>query len=116
MKSKGFVHQDIKPDNILIDRNCAIKLADFGISGHTTTKEYEFESAVGTQLYMPPDVQQGSIQSDMWAVGITLLEIIGGKHPIAAEPSSQDAFRVQIWEPEFPETISPELRKFLVQL
>jgi serine/threonine protein kinase len=86
LHSKNILHRDIKPSNILIDKGGLAKIADFGISqqllfgnSSMTTKRIE-----GTPLYLAPEtVKDGLITSasDIWALGITSIELATGKNP-----------------------------------
>ena len=86
--SKGIVHRDIKPGNILISKKAAVKLADFGIA--TSDKELdeavdETGVTVGTPSYMPPEQFQdsGSVdkRADIYAMGVMLYEMLTGAKP-----------------------------------
>ncbi|MFS2858473.1 serine/threonine protein kinase [Bacteroides xylanisolvens] len=86
-----IIHQDIKPANILIDNNGDYAITDFGISskrkgGH---EFYRDEENSGTMAYMAPErFQENAVpmsQSDIWAFGATLYEILSGKVPFGEE-------------------------------
>lgn len=86
-----IIHQDIKPANILIDNNGDYAITDFGISskrkgGH---EFYCDEENSGTMAYMAPErFQENAVpmsQSDIWAFGATLYEILSGKVPFGEE-------------------------------
>lgn len=86
-----IIHQDIKPANILIDNNGDYAITDFGISskrkgGH---EFYCDEEKSGTMAYMAPErFQENAVpmsQSDIWAFGATLYEILSGKVPFGEE-------------------------------
>ena len=86
-----IIHQDIKPANILIDNNHNFTITDFGISAKTNGSHgsyYDTEHS-GTFAYMAPerfeDEPVPTVESDIWAFGATLCEILTGKVPFGEE-------------------------------
>jgi eukaryotic-like serine/threonine-protein kinase len=80
----GIVHADIKPANLLISGEGTIKLSDFGLSRIQNAPD-QSTTVSGTPAYVAPELMQGSpisIQSDMYALGVTLFELVFGRHPI----------------------------------
>jgi serine/threonine protein kinase len=81
-----IIHHDLKPLNVFLAKGNIIKLSDFGISrtlGHTT---YLAVSAVGTPLYLSPEICMGrsyNMKSDMWSLGCILYETMKLKRPFA---------------------------------
>uniref|UniRef100_A0A667XZA8 Dual specificity mitogen-activated protein kinase kinase 1 n=1 Tax=Myripristis murdjan TaxID=586833 RepID=A0A667XZA8_9TELE len=74
---------DVKPSNILVNSRGEIKLCDFGVSGQLI--DSMANSFVGTRSYMSPERLQGthySVQSDIWSMGLSLVEMAIGRFPI----------------------------------
>eukprot|EP01062_Namystynia_karyoxenos_P048178 TRINITY_DN3659_c4_g1_i1.p1 TRINITY_DN3659_c4_g1~~TRINITY_DN3659_c4_g1_i1.p1 ORF type:complete len:1028 (+),score=255.50 TRINITY_DN3659_c4_g1_i1:277-3084(+) len=81
LHSQGIVHRDFKPGNVLLQIDGHCKLADFGASA--SFEEVQGGGVIGTPLYMAPEQARGQAcaKSDIWAVGITVCEMLTGKVP-----------------------------------
>ncbi|XP_031625618.1 dual specificity mitogen-activated protein kinase kinase dSOR1-like [Contarinia nasturtii] len=79
----AIMHRDVKPSNILVNSNGEIKICDFGVSGQLI--DSMANSFVGTRSYMSPERLNGdhySVQSDIWSLGLSLIEMAIGVYPI----------------------------------
>ena len=94
----GFVHGDVKPSNILIDRiRERILLGDFGLTGTLAAAHLQ-----GTPAYMSPEAIRGSIQdarSDLYSLGVVLYELLTGSTPLATASTSFELFSRRLSEP-----------------
>ncbi len=91
---KGVIHRDIKPQNIFIEADGTVKIGDFGISeapGLSNSKSSEIKGSVH---YLAPEITEGkpaSIQSDIYAIGVTFFEMITGHPPFNKKKASEIA-------------------------
>lgn len=87
----NIIHRDVKPTNILVSKSGKVKLCDFGVSGNLVASLAK--TNIGCQSYMAPerikslnpDDSTYSVQSDIWSLGLTILEIAKGNYPYPAE-------------------------------
>jgi len=96
-----IIHRDVKPSNILVNSAGEIKICDFGVSGQLI--DSMANSFVGTRSYMSPERLQGSqysVASDLWSLGLSLLEMALGCYPI---PPPDPNYLASIFGPVFME-------------
>ncbi|ORZ06841.1 kinase-like domain-containing protein [Absidia repens] len=118
LHSNEVVHCDLKAANILTTKTGDVKLTDFGVSLNLKIKPADAESVSGTPNWMAPEVIElkgASTKSDIWSLGCTLIELVTGKPPYANMVAMSAMFRiVEDDYPPIPETISEEMRSFLL--
>jgi mitogen-activated protein kinase kinase len=85
-----IMHRDIKPSNVLVNSRGNIKLCDFGVATESLVNSVA-NTFVGTSTYMAPERIQGgaySIKSDVWSVGLTIMELAIGRFPFDSSDSA----------------------------
>lgn len=116
---KGIIHRDVKPANIMISRDGAVKVMDFGIaralsdasSTLTTTS-----SVLGTAQYLSPEQARGETvdaRSDLYSAGCVLYEMITGSPPFTGESPVAVAYQHVRESPEPPSTVNPAVGRFV---
>ena len=90
----GLVHRDLKPDNLVIDRDGAVIVIDLGLAlGPEHSRHTAEDALTGSVPYMAPeqiDDRTPSPASDVWALGVVLFEAIGGRRPFQRRRGSEE--------------------------
>ncbi len=86
----GLLHRDIKPPNLMITRSGLVKITDFGLAlpGDEATRLTASGAFLGTPAYVPPEIcegQQPDLRSDIYALGVTLYEMLAGRVPYQSD-------------------------------
>ena len=112
----GIVHRDIKPHNVLVDREGRVKVTDFGIARAGTSQMTEAGSIVGTAQYLSPEQARGTEvdqRSDLYSLGIVLYELLTGQTPFDGDTPVEIAMKHLSATPQPPSQIRRDVPRDL---
>ena len=116
----GVVHRDLKPGNIMIDREGDVRIMDFGVA--RTLKEKGVTGAgviVGTPEYMSPEQVEGQDvdeQSDLYSLGVILYEMVTGRRPFEGQTALSVALKQKTEMPKNPRELNAQVPEALSRL
>ncbi|MCH5189209.1 MAG: Stk1 family PASTA domain-containing Ser/Thr kinase [Oscillospiraceae bacterium] len=117
---KGIVHQDIKPQNIMLLNDGTIKVTDFGIARFSRTdNNTTSENAIGSVHYISPEQARGEMtddKADIYSVGVVLYEMITGQLPFQSDSAVSVALMQLQNDPVRPRELVPTLPLGLEQI
>jgi eukaryotic-like serine/threonine-protein kinase len=116
----GLVHRDIKPGNVLINRDGRVKISDFGISQVPgSSRLTQTGMLVGTPAYLAPERAiggEGTPASDLYSLGVVAYQCLTGKAPFEGEPFAVALAHVQRAMPPLPPTVPPGIAALVGEL
>lgn len=110
--SRGIIHRDIKPQNIMVLRDGSVKVADFGIACLADSAQTLTQEALGSVHYISPEQARGDrpdARSDIYSSGVVLYEILTGRLPFEGESAVSVAIQHLSSIPLAPREINPDI-------
>lgn len=110
--SKGIIHRDIKPHNIMLLRDSTIKVTDFGIARLESSQRTVTREAFGSVHYIAPEQAKGShidCRADIYSAGVVLYEMLTGRLPYEGDTPVSVAIQHINSMPLSPREINPEI-------
>ena len=118
---KGVIHRDIKPSNILLTEEGTVKIGDFSAALLTDPDiaDTQVMDTIGSPLYMSPEqIREESVtnQTDLFALGIVMYELLTGQHPFEAQTFAGLTHRILNETPQPIERLRPDVPAPLVRI
>ena len=110
--SRGIIHRDIKPQNIMVLRDGSVKVADFGIACLADSAQTLTQEALGSVHYISPEQARGDrpdARSDIYSSGVVLYEMLTGWLPFEGESAVSVAIQHLSSIPLAPREINPDI-------
>lgn len=110
--SRGIIHRDIKPQNIMVLRDGSVKVADFGIACLADSAQTLTQEALGSVHYISPEQARGDrpdARSDIYSSGVVLYEMLTGRLPFEGESAVSVAIQHLSSIPLAPREINPDI-------
>jgi len=116
----GVIHRDLKPNNIMIDREGTARIMDFGIARSLKAKSLTGPGVmIGTPEYMAPEQVEGKevdVRSDMYSLGIILYEMLTGRLPFEGDTPLAVAMKHKGETPRDPKELNAQIPEDLSQV
>eukprot|EP00102_Acyrthosiphon_pisum_P019348 XP_016656558.1 PREDICTED: protein kinase 3-like isoform X2 [Acyrthosiphon pisum] len=119
LHKKGIVYRDLKLDNILLDFNGHVRIADFGMCKLQIYLDKTADTFCGTPDYMAPEIIKGQKYNqsvDWWSFGILLYEMLVGKSPFSGCDEDALFWSICNEQPQYPRYLSVDSKSILVAL
>ena len=110
--SRGIIHRDIKPQNIMVLRDGSVKVADFGIACLANASQTLTQEALGSVHYISPEQARGDridARSDIYSAGVVLYEMLTGRLPFEGDSAVSVAIQHLSSVPLAPREINPDI-------
>ena len=120
--TEGVMHRDLKPQNVLLDREDHVFVSDFGLAKSLEAQSSMLTAAgevLGTPRYMSPEQAESRVvdhRSDLYALGLILYEMVTGDLPFASESAVQTMYQRVTQSPKSPKVLNPGLPEYLVAI
>lgn len=117
--SKGVVHRDVKPQNMMLLSDGTIKVTDFGIARFSNNTKTMTEQAIGSVHYIAPEQAKGDItdgRTDIYSLGVMMYEMLTGKLPYDGDNAVSVALMHLQLTPDAPCEINPDIPEGLEEI
>lgn len=114
--SRGIIHRDIKPQNIMVLRDGSVKVADFGIACLADAHQTLAQEALGSVHYISPEQAKGErldARSDIYSAGVVLYEMLTGRLPFEGNSAVSVAIQHLSSVPLSPRELNPDIPEAL---